>query len=230
MHQFVGLRNRAQVDGRAETHNQDSRQRGDCQDFENQGITDHRILDHGILYHRTDYRSSDESDRRRPKGHFASFSRFNPSHKAIYGKQGLNYGMNEANSGICCNPQHKDPEISEYERRPWHDINNTPNVISVVTKSEPGEIMTVLDPKDVADGLTGWTGGDDFITKVFRFDDFAQAFGWMTRIAIIADKMDHHPEWFNVYNRVDVTLTTHDAGGVTQKDVALAEAMDKAAS
>jgi len=67
--------------------------------------------------------------------------------------------------------------------------------------------MTVLDPKEVAETLDGWTGGDDFITKVFRFDDFAQAFGWMTRIAIIADKMDHHPEWFNVYNRVDVTLT-----------------------
>ena len=65
--------------------------------------------------------------------------------------------------------------------------------------------------------------------KVFRFDDFAQAFGFMTRIAIIADKMDHHPEWFNVYNRVDITLTTHDAGGVTQKDVTLAEAMEKAA-
>ena len=64
---------------------------------------------------------------------------------------------------------------------------------------------------------------------MFRFDDFAQAFGFMTRIAIIADKMDHHPEWFNVYNRVDITLTTHDAGGVTQKDVILAEAMEKAA-
>jgi len=74
-----------------------------------------------------------------------------------------------------------------------------------------------------------WTGGDDFITKVFKFEDFAEAFGFMTRIAIIADKMDHHPEWFNVYNRVDVTLTTHDAGGVTHKDVTLAEAMEKAA-
>ena len=92
-----------------------------------------------------------------------------------------------------------------------------------------GETMTVLDPKDVADALDGWTGGDDFITKVFRFDDFAQAFGWMTRIAIIADKMDHHPEWFNVYNRVDVTLTTHDAGGVTEKDITLAKAMEDAA-
>ena len=90
--------------------------------------------------------------------------------------------------------------------------------------------MTILDPKDVAAKLNGWSAGDDFITKVFRFEDFAEAFGFMTRIAIIADRMDHHPEWFNVYNRVDVTLTTHDAGGVTDKDVKLAEAMEKAAN
>lgn len=89
--------------------------------------------------------------------------------------------------------------------------------------------MERLDPKNVAQDLPGWTGGDDFITKVFKFGDFAEAFGFMTRIAIIADKMDHHPEWFNVYNRVDVTLTTHDAGGVTQKDVTLAQAMETAA-
>lgn len=90
--------------------------------------------------------------------------------------------------------------------------------------------MTVLDPKDIAANLDGWTGGDDFITKVFKFEDFVSAFGFMTQIAIIAEKMNHHPEWFNVYNRVDVTLTTHDAGGVTDKDVALAEAMEKAAN
>lgn len=89
--------------------------------------------------------------------------------------------------------------------------------------------MERLDPKEVAEGLPGWTGGDDFITKVFRFEDFAEAFSFMTRIAIIADKMDHHPEWFNVYNRVDVTLTTHDAGGVTEKDIKLAKEMEKAA-
>jgi len=89
--------------------------------------------------------------------------------------------------------------------------------------------MDLLNPKEVADTLPGWTGGDDFITKIYKFEDFAEAFGFMTRIAIIADKMDHHPEWFNVYNRVDITLTTHDAGGVTAKDVALAEAMEKAA-
>jgi len=95
-----------------------------------------------------------------------------------------------------------------------------------VSKQEPD--MTLLDPQDVVTDLPGWTGGDDFITKVFRFEDFAQAFGWMTRIAILAEKADHHPEWFNVYNRVDVTLTTHDAGGVTEKDVALATAMEAA--
>ena len=89
--------------------------------------------------------------------------------------------------------------------------------------------METLDARDVAEGLPGWTGHQDMITKVFRFEDFAEAFAWMTRIAIIADKMDHHPEWFNVYNRVDVTLTTHDASGVTEKDRALAEAMEAAA-
>jgi len=90
--------------------------------------------------------------------------------------------------------------------------------------------MDVLNPKNVAENLDGWTGGDDFLTKVFRFEDFAEAFAFMTRVALLADKMDHHPEWFNVYNRVDVTLTTHDAGGVTHKDVTLAEAMEKFAS
>lgn len=90
--------------------------------------------------------------------------------------------------------------------------------------------MENLNPKDVVQDLPGWTGGDDFITKVFKFDNFAQAFGFMTQIAIIAEKMDHHPEWFNVYNRVDVTLTTHDTGGVTEKDVKLAKAMEAASS
>jgi len=86
--------------------------------------------------------------------------------------------------------------------------------------------MTVLDPKDVAEDLEGWTGGDDFITKVFRFEDFAQAFGWMTRIAIIAEKMDHHPEWFNVYNKVHVVLTTHSVDGLSVLDVKLARKFD----
>jgi len=89
--------------------------------------------------------------------------------------------------------------------------------------------MHVIDPKDAVIDLPGWTGGDDFITKIFKFDDFAQAFGFMSQIAIIAEAMNHHPEWYNVYNRVDVTLTTHEAGGVTDKDVDLAKRMEQAA-
>jgi len=80
--------------------------------------------------------------------------------------------------------------------------------------------------------LPTWTAvsGRDAIFKQFRFADFNQAFGFMTQAALYADKHDHHPEWFNVYNRVDVTLATHDADGVTEKDVALARFMDEAAA
>ena len=80
--------------------------------------------------------------------------------------------------------------------------------------------------------LPGWRAADgrDAICKEFRFRDFNAAFGFMTRVALYADKADHHPEWSNVYNRVEVTLSTHDAGGVTDRDVALAHFMDQAAS
>ena len=67
----------------------------------------------------------------------------------------------------------------------------------------------------------------DAITRQFKFDDFARAFGFMASIAIIAEKMDHHPEWSNVYNRVAITLTTHDAGGLSERDVKMAKAIDK---
>jgi 4a-hydroxytetrahydrobiopterin dehydratase len=79
--------------------------------------------------------------------------------------------------------------------------------------------------------LKGWSeaSGRDAISKKFVFADFNAAFGFMTRAALIAEKMDHHPEWFNVYKTVEVTLSTHDAGGVTERDVQLAEAMDKLA-
>ena len=88
-------------------------------------------------------------------------------------------------------------------------------------------------PVDQAlDGLDGWTAvqGREAIQKSFRFKDFNQAFGFMTRIALAAEKLDHHPEWFNVYNRVDVILATHDADGVTELDLKLASLMDAAAS
>ena len=66
----------------------------------------------------------------------------------------------------------------------------------------------------------------DAITRRFKFDDFAQAFGFMASVAIIAEKMDHHPEWSNVYNRVDILLTTHDADGLSERDAKLAEAIE----
>jgi 4a-hydroxytetrahydrobiopterin dehydratase len=72
-------------------------------------------------------------------------------------------------------------------------------------------------------------GERDAICRTYRFTDFTAAFAFMTRTALMAEKLDHHPEWFNVYNRVDVTLTTHDAGGVTELDVTLAGLMDTAA-
>ena len=79
--------------------------------------------------------------------------------------------------------------------------------------------------------LSGWSevSGRDAISKKFVFKNFNQAFGFMARVALVAEKMDHHPEWFNVYRTVDVTLSTHDAGGVTERDIKLAEAMDKIA-
>ena len=81
-------------------------------------------------------------------------------------------------------------------------------------------------------GLAGWSevAGRDAITKKFVFRDFNAAFGFMTRAALVAEKLDHHPEWFNVYKNVEVTLSTHDAGGVTDLDIKLAEAMDRLAS
>jgi 4a-hydroxytetrahydrobiopterin dehydratase len=80
--------------------------------------------------------------------------------------------------------------------------------------------------------LEGWRLADerDAIAKTFKFADFNAAFGFMARVALIAEKADHHPEWFNVYNRVDVVLTTHDAGGLSKQDIAMAVAMDSLAS
>ena len=77
--------------------------------------------------------------------------------------------------------------------------------------------------------LNGWTEakGRDAITKTFQFKSFSQAWGWMSRVALLAEKTDHHPEWFNVYGRVEVTLATHTAGGVTDLDVTLARKMDQ---
>ncbi|MDK4714951.1 4a-hydroxytetrahydrobiopterin dehydratase [Rhizobium sp. CNPSo 4039] len=80
--------------------------------------------------------------------------------------------------------------------------------------------------------LGGWALADDglSISKTFKFRNFVEAFGFMTEAALAAEKFNHHPEWFNVYSRVEVKLTTHDAGGLTDHDVKLAKAMEKAAA
>ncbi|MBF6988053.1 4a-hydroxytetrahydrobiopterin dehydratase [Cupriavidus sp. IK-TO18] len=101
------------------------------------------------------------------------------------------------------------------------------------TQIEP--TMTPLSPQARATllaELPGWTTVQDrdAIFKRFTFHDFNAAFGFMTRVAIQADKADHHPEWFNVYNRVDITLSTHDANGLTQRDIDLAHFIERAAA
>lgn len=91
-----------------------------------------------------------------------------------------------------------------------------------------------LDPAEQAVRLAtldGWqlVPGREAITRSYRFADFNAAFGWMARVALMAEKLDHHPEWRNTYNRVEVVLTTHDAGGLTELDFQLAGFMDRAA-
>ena len=77
-------------------------------------------------------------------------------------------------------------------------------------------------------GLNGWqpVADRDAIQRAFKFADFNEAFGFMTRVAIKAQEMDHHPEWFNVYNKVEITLSTHEAGGLTERDIKLAKFID----
>ncbi len=81
---------------------------------------------------------------------------------------------------------------------------------------------------DALDGLPDWDVDEarDAITRTFTFDDFSQAFAFMTQVALLAEKADHHPEWSNVYNRVDILLTTHDAGGLSERDIDMAQKID----
>lgn len=90
-----------------------------------------------------------------------------------------------------------------------------------LTEAERAEALGAL-------GETGWrlAEGRDAVVKTFRFRDFVGAFGWMTQVALWAEKWNHHPEWSNVYGLVEVTLTTHDAGGLTALDLKLARKMD----
>ena len=91
------------------------------------------------------------------------------------------------------------------------------------------EKLTTEERARLLPTLNGWThdAARDALQKSYKFKDFTQAFAFMTRVALLAEKADHHPEWFNVYNRVDILLTTHDANGLSMRDIALAKAIDE---
>ncbi len=89
--------------------------------------------------------------------------------------------------------------------------------------------LSQTDIDEELKNLPGWSVVNEKLRKEFQFDDFDQAFGFMTRAAMEIEKMNHHPEWFNVYNRVTVELTTHDAGGITKNDVNLAKILNSLA-
>jgi 4a-hydroxytetrahydrobiopterin dehydratase len=86
----------------------------------------------------------------------------------------------------------------------------------------------MIDLQHELAALSGWSmvEGRSAIFKAYKFKNFVEAFGFMTKAALIAERMDHHPEWFNVYNKVEVTLTTHSTGGVSELDIQLAKKMD----
>lgn len=90
------------------------------------------------------------------------------------------------------------------------------------------ERLSGAERSDALDGLPDWDYDEarDAITRRFGFKDFSEAFAFMTRVAMLAETADHHPEWSNVYNRVDILLTTHDAGGLSERDIELAERID----
>jgi 4a-hydroxytetrahydrobiopterin dehydratase len=90
----------------------------------------------------------------------------------------------------------------------------------MIAKLTEAEIAAALP------NVPGWTRNGDGIERQYKFADFTQAFGFMARVALLAEKADHHPEWSNVYNKVDIRLTTHDAGGISARDFALARAID----
>jgi len=88
--------------------------------------------------------------------------------------------------------------------------------------------LSEAERADALDGLPDWDyeEGRDAITRIFTFKDFSEAFAFMTRVALLAEVADHHPEWSNVYNRVEILLTTHDAGGLSERDIEMAEKIE----
>uniref|UniRef100_A0A023EJL2 4a-hydroxytetrahydrobiopterin dehydratase n=1 Tax=Aedes albopictus TaxID=7160 RepID=A0A023EJL2_AEDAL len=133
--------------------------------------------------------------------------------------------------------------ILETRRQPLHSSSasaiGSPQSVSPVppVSAKKGKMVVKLTEEQRKEQLqplfdAGWTmvTGRDAIYKEYLFKNFNEAFGFMTRVALLADKMDHHPEWFNVYNKVQVTLATHDCGGLSERDVKLAKFLEEAAS
>ena len=90
--------------------------------------------------------------------------------------------------------------------------------------------MTKLSMEEISsalDRVSGWTCNDNYISKNFVFNDFSEAFAFMSRVALLSEKLDHHPDWSNVYNKVTINLSTHDAGGVTKTDLKMAAEIEK---
>jgi 4a-hydroxytetrahydrobiopterin dehydratase len=104
-------------------------------------------------------------------------------------------------------------------KRPLQQRNEETNMIAKLTEAERAGLSTSLPEWRMAEGR-------DAIMRNFRFKDFSQAWAFMSRVALLAEKHDHHPEWSNVYNRVEILLSTHDANGLSKRDVALAQAID----
>ncbi|HEY9643662.1 MAG TPA: 4a-hydroxytetrahydrobiopterin dehydratase [Coleofasciculaceae cyanobacterium] len=108
-----------------------------------------------------------------------------------------------------------------------------PAAVQTTAQNSPMAAPTKLSPTELNAALgelTGWSLQDDKLHRQFQFKSFVEAFGFMSSVALVAESMGHHPEWFNVYNRITVDLTTHDAGGITQNDVTLAKRMNELAS
>jgi 4a-hydroxytetrahydrobiopterin dehydratase len=96
------------------------------------------------------------------------------------------------------------------------------------TKTKPAQArLSKAEIRTKAKSLKGWSVRKGKLHKEYKFADFVAAFGFMSRVALIAERMNHHPEWFNVWNRVLIDLTTHDAGGISKKDFRLAESIEK---
>jgi 4a-hydroxytetrahydrobiopterin dehydratase len=130
----------------------------------------------------------------------------------------------EALQSNYCGPRIKGGML---ESRPWRGLNGRLRQERLMIK----KLDAAARRRFFEDG-SGWTegAGRDAAVKSFRFKDFNEAFGFMTHIALAAEKADHHPEWSNVYNRVDITLSTHDVGGLSERDAALAGLIDAAAA